>query len=170
MTDKDNLTPEAVALFDMHGKGDPGQKERDPLQELVDKFDRELAGWNSRIHGMTERMKDIAKCTDVQSELYDSRHEIVDGKHKLLRSLAKFNQRYKELHAERLRHYTTNSDRKYTTAERELLIEGDLAGQKYRIELLENHLNHIDQIFKLIDHMLYGIKNRISLEEYIRKI
>jgi chromosome segregation ATPase len=167
-----NLSSDAKALFESFGK--PAKiedvQQKDPVSELLAGFDKELNSWDLRIKSMSSQMKDIGRCIDVQSELYDSRHELAEAKHKLLRTISKFNLKHKEKYAERLRHYSVNSDRKYTVSERDKLIESDLGNIKYKIELIENHLNHIDQIFKLVDHMLYGIKNRVLLEEYLRKI
>lgn len=166
-----NLSGEAKALFDAFGsKPEIVQQNNDPVKKLLDGFDKELSAWDNRIKSMSSRMKDIGRCIDVQSDLYDSRQELAEAKHKLLRTISKFNLKYKEKYADRLRHYSVNSDRKYTVSERDKLIEADLKNIKYKIELIENHLNHIDQIFKIVDHMLYGIKNRVLLEEYLRKI
>lgn len=173
------LTPEAQALFDMFGNGTPSvtpsvplvpDSEKTPEQRILEQFDKEINEWGVTINSMTSRMRDIGKCIDVQMDLYDNRHNIVDRKHKLLRDLSKFNKKLKEKYAERLKHYTTGYDRKLTAGEREKMAEADVAVLKYNVELLENHINHIDQTFKLIENMIFGLQHRIKLEEYLRKL
>lgn len=169
-----DLSPEAKALFELHGQGTPQavipDAEMTVEQRITKQFDNEIKEWGDTIMSMSSRMRDIGKCVDVQMDLYDNRHRIVDRKHKLLRDLSKFQKKYKEKYAERLKFYTTGYDRKLTAGERENMSEADVAGLCYNIELLENHVNHIDQIFKTIENMIFGLKERIKLEEYLRKI
>lgn len=168
------LSPETAALFALHGQGTPvaviPESEMTTEQRIVKQFDSEIEEWGVIIMSMSERMRDIGKCIDVQMDLYDNRHRIVDRKHKLLRDLSKFQKKYKEKYAERLKFYTTGYDRKLTAGERETMVLGDIASLGYNIELLENHVNHIDQIFKTIENMIFGLKERIKLEEYLRKM
>jgi len=137
---------------------------------LIKSFDKELAEWDVIIKSLSTRMRDITKCVDVQGDGYDYRHKIVDKKHKLLRTLSKYNKKYKEDYNKRLNHYATNYDRKLTAAEREKMVLGDMAAYKYRVDLLENHINHIDQTFKSIENMIFGLKYRLELEDYLRKL
>lgn len=171
--DLSNLSPETQALFALHGTGTPRpvipDNELTTEQRIVKQFDSEIVEWTGIITSMSQRMRDIAKCVDVQMDLYDNRHRIVDRKHKLLRDLAKFQKKYKEKYAERLKHYTTGYDRKLTAPEREKMAEADTAHLYYNITLLENHVNQIDQTFKLIENMIFGLQHRIKLEEYLRK-
>jgi hypothetical protein len=37
-----------------------------------------------------------------------------------------------------------------------------------KIELVEGHRKYIDQTVQTVDHMLYGIRQRIALEDYLR--
>lgn len=168
-----DLSPEAKVLFDLHGQGTPDSgstKTKTPEEIITDQFDIEIIKWGGRINSMSSRMRDIGKCVDVQMDLYDYRHEVVDRKHKLLRDLAKFNKKYKEDRAKKLGHYATNFDRKLTAGEREKMVDSDTAKLKYIIDLLENHVNQMDQTFRLIENMIFGLKHRIDLEDYLRKM
>ena len=48
------------------------------------------------------------------------------------------------------------------------LIEGDLTLITEKIELVESHRKFMDQTVQTVDHMLYGIRHRIMLEDYLR--
>jgi len=169
----DNLSPEAKALFEIHGQGTPRviipEAEMTTEQRITKQFDSEIEEWGTIIYSMSSRMTDIAKCVDVQMDLFDNRHRVIDRKHKLLRDLSKFEKKYKEKIAERLKFYTTGYDRKLTAGERDKMAEADTAQLKYNIDLLENHINQIDQTFKLIENMIFGLAHRIKLEDYLRK-
>ena len=173
MEGEDNLSPEAKALFDVHGQGTPKpvipESEMSAEQKITKQFDEEMEKWGNIIYSMSSRMTDIAKCVDVQMDLFDNRHRIIDRKHKLLRNLNKFEKKYTEKYAERLTYYTTGYDRKLTAGERAQMTNADTAQIKYNIDLLENHINQIDHTFKLIENMIFGLGHRIKLEEYLRK-
>ena len=72
------------------------------------------------------------------------------------------------MRAAKLRDYSTNSDVRYGSNETKLLIEGDVSDVVEKIQLVEGHRKFIDQTIQTVDHMLYGIKSRIALEEYLR--
>jgi len=171
--DLSNLSSDAKALFDIHGQGTPRpvipESEMSAEQKITKQFDEEMEKWGGIIYSMSHRMTDISKCIDVQMDLFDNRHRVIDRKHKLLRQLSKFEKKYKEKYAERLKYYTTGYDRKLTTGERAQMADADTSTMKYNIELLENHINQIDQTFKLIENMIFGLAHRIKLEEYLRK-
>jgi hypothetical protein len=67
-----------------------------------------------------------------------------------------------------MREITENTDYKYGSNEKTLIIEGDLSEISGKIEMVESHRKFIDQTVQTIDHMLYGVKSRISLEDYLR--
>jgi len=67
-----------------------------------------------------------------------------------------------------MKEYSEKSDVRYGSNEKMLLIEGDLTEISEKIELVENHRKFIDQTIQTVDHMLYGIRQRIALEEYLR--
>ena len=57
---------------------------------------------------------------------------------------------------------------KYGANEKTTLIDGDLTELKGRLDLVDNQIGYMNETAKTIDHMLYGIKTRIQLEEYLR--
>ena len=76
--------------------------------------------------------------------------------------------REKQEKSKKLKEYTEAKDIRYGSNEKSTLIEGDLAEIKEKIELVEGHRKYIDQTIQTVDHGLYGIKSRISLEDYLR--
>ena len=70
--------------------------------------------------------------------------------------------------AKKLKEYTESKDIRYGSNEKTALIEGDLSDLRERMELVEGHRKYIEQTIQTVDHMLYGIKSRIALEDYLR--
>jgi hypothetical protein len=67
-----------------------------------------------------------------------------------------------------MRELTETINHRYGANEKMLLIEGDVSEIYEKIELVEGHRKFIDQTTQTVDHMLYGIRQRIALEEYLR--
>ena len=65
-----------------------------------------------------------------------------------------------------MRHYSEMTQVRYGSNEKTPLIESDLTEIKSRIEMVDNQMVFINETIKTVDHMLYGVKFRISLEEY----
>jgi hypothetical protein len=82
--------------------------------------------------------------------------------------MTKLNSRYRKDRGDKLRHYSENSQVKYGANEKTPLIEGDLTELKERIDVVDIQVSFINETIKSVDHMLYGIRQRILLEEYLR--
>jgi hypothetical protein len=67
-----------------------------------------------------------------------------------------------------MREYSEQMNVRYGATEKMILIEGDLIEISEKTELVENHRKFIDQTIQTVDHMLYGVRQRISLEDYLR--
>jgi hypothetical protein len=87
---------------------------------------------------------------------------------KLAQVLTKLTARERQERGKKIKEYSESRDVRYGANETKALIEGDLAEINRKIELVENHRKFIDQTIQTVDHMLYGIKSRIALEDYLR--
>jgi hypothetical protein len=65
-------------------------------------------------------------------------------------------------------YYSEEHNVRYGSNEKTSLIEGDLSDLKKKIDIVDNHVSFVNETIKTVDHMLYGIKSRISLEEFMR--
>jgi hypothetical protein len=113
-------------------------------------------------------MKNIKELADVQVELYSSRQILLEMYSKLGQVMVKLNSKYRKDKAERLRYYSESVQVKYGANEKTPLIEGDLAELKERMDLVDGQISFFNETMKTVDHMLYGVKSRIALEEYLR--
>lgn len=132
------------------------------------KFGEERSEWTEKIRFLAIRMKNIRELADVQVDLYSNRQIIVEYIAKLGQVMTKLNARFRKDKSERLKHYSENSQVKYGANEKNPLIEGDLAELKERIEIVETQLSFLNETTKTVDFMIYGVRSRISLEEYMR--
>jgi hypothetical protein len=132
------------------------------------KFEVERGEWTDKIRELSVRMKNIRELADVQVDLYSSRQVLLEYSAKLGQVMVKLNAKFRKDRADRLKHYSENSQVKYGSNEKTPLIEGDLTELKERMDIVEGQISFLNETMKTVDHMLYGVKSRISLEEYLR--
>jgi hypothetical protein len=131
-------------------------------------FDSERAEWKEKIQVISLSLKNIKTVAEAQVELFSSRQILLEYSYKLAQIVSKLSTKERQARASKLKEYTTNSDVRYGSNETKVLIESDVSEILEKIQLVEGHRKFIDQTVQTVDHMLYGIRQRISLEEYLR--
>jgi hypothetical protein len=131
-------------------------------------FDNERSEWKEKIQVIALSLKSIKTVAEAQVELFSNRQILLEYSFKLAQVVSKLNSKERQERAKKLKEYSENSNIRYGSNETKLLIEGDVAEISQKIELVEGHRKFIDQTIQTVDHMLYGIKSRIALEDYLR--
>lgn len=132
------------------------------------KFQTEREEWSEKIRILSIRMKSIRELAEVQVDLFSDRQILLEYTAKLNQVTVKLNAKYRKDKSDRLKYYSETHQVKYGTNEKNPLIEGDLSVLKERIDTVECQVSFLNETIKTIDFMIYGIKSRISLEEYLR--
>jgi flagellar basal body rod protein FlgC len=131
-------------------------------------FEKERFEWKEKIQVISLNLKNIKTVAEAQVELFSTRQILLEYSFKLAQIVSKLSARERQTRAARLKDYNQNSDVRYGSNETKVLIEGDVAEIVGKIEMVEGHRKFIDQTIQTVDHMLYGIKSRIALEDYLR--
>ncbi len=136
--------------------------------DYVKLFDQERSEWKEKIQVISLSLKSIRTVAEAQVELFSSRQILLEYSYKLAQIVSKLTSKERQARSAKLREYTTNTDVRYGSNETKVLIESDITEILEKIQLVEGHRKFIDQTIQTVDHMLYGIKSRIALEEYLR--
>lgn len=136
--------------------------------DYVKLFEQERTEWKEKIQVISLSLKSIRTVAEAQVELFSSRQILLEYSYKLAQIVSKLATRERQARASKLKEYATNSDIRYGSNETKVLIESDISEILEKIQLVEGHRKFIDQTIQTVDHMLYGIKSRIALEEYLR--
>jgi len=131
-------------------------------------FEKERAEWREKIQVISLHIKSIKTVAEAQVDLFSTRQTLLEYSYKLAQIISKLSTKERKEKAKKLKEYTESKDIRYGSNEKTSLIEGDLADLRERMELVEGHRKYIDQTIQTVDHMLYGIKSRIALEDYLR--
>ena len=142
-------------------------KSEDP-KDFSKLFEKEREEWKEKIQIISIHIKNIKTVAEAQVDLFSSRQTLLEYSHKLAQVISKLSTKERQMRAKKLKEYTESKDVRYGSNEKTTLIEGDLAELTEKMELVENHRKYIDQTIQTVDHILYGIKNRIALEDYLR--
>lgn len=144
-------------------------KHEDIINGFKNKFSEERSKWTKKIKSMGSKLSRLEKMIELQTEVYSERQVIVEYNHELLATLSSLNSILKKKKKEKFINYSTNYDIMLKSPEKTIMIEGDLSNLMERIDILENQIKFYDKTLKSIDNIVYGIKNRIELEEFRRK-
>ena len=136
--------------------------------DFLKKFEEDRSDWTEKIRTLAIRMKNIRELAEVQVDLYSGRQILLEYVAKLNQVIVKLNSRYRKDRGDKMRHYSENSQVKYGANEKTPLIEGDLSELKERMDIVESQVEFINETVKTVDFMIYGVRSRISLEEYMR--
>jgi len=140
----------------------------DHQENFEDTFNRERTEWTERIRELSVRMKNIREIAEVQVDLYSDRQKLLEYAYKLGQIVSRQNAKYRSDKRTKMVYYSEEHNVRYGSNEKTSLIEGDLSDLKKKIDIVDNHVSFVNETIKTVDHMLYGIKSRISLEEFMR--
>lgn len=146
--------------------------------------------WDSRIGEIYPKIKDSPeKMFEMQALALSYRHMLSDQIAVYMTDYFYENSSLKVKKRDRYVYYSTgvlpdgtkpsaSEIRKYTTsivgmrtskAEKDVVIDGDLADHERILELLDNHVVFLREGIKTIDHALYGIKNKLEIMRLLVK-
>ena len=145
----------------------PVPEEQQPT-DFAKMFERERAEWKEKIQVISLHIKNIKTVAEAQVDLFSTRQTLLEYSYKLAQIVSKLSTKERQNRAKKLKEYSEGKDIRYGSNEKTTLIEGDLAELTEKMELVENHRKYIDQTVQTVDHMLYGIRQRIALEDYLR--
>jgi hypothetical protein len=131
-------------------------------------FEAERAEWREKIQVISLNLKSIKTVAEAQIELFSTRQILLEYSYKLASIISKLGTKERHERASKLREFQVSKDVRFGANETKTMIEADLSEITQKIELVEGHRKFLDQTIQTVDHMLYGIKSRIALEEYLR--
>lgn len=127
--------------------------------------------WSDIISSLNNKMKQFADLPELQNEVYAKRQDALDYYHNLLSKISNVSKTYKQQYADLYNKYKTMSQIRYSSESAlNAQITSDLRDLICNIELLQNHSKYMLETIKTIDSIIYGITNRIRIEELIRNV
>lgn len=145
---------------------DPQEQTVQPtLEEHIDSVKKE---WASRIKGMNDCFVDLSKLRELSGTLYTQRQIAIEYHNTILNKIATMHSMYTKEYAMRYNFYRTQSTIMYKSDSAiNVQIENDLKDMKYKLDMLDNFSKYLQETIRTIDDMIYGIPNRVRIEEIL---
>jgi hypothetical protein len=134
---------------------------------FADEFEDERKMWKDKVIEMANKVNKLNEVTTLQVDLYSSRQIIIERIAKLYKYLSAYNAMYKSNKKELFVKYTVDSDIKLGQGEKIIMVEGDLSGLQEKINLIEQHIDYYKETVKNLDSMLYGVRNKLQIEQFL---
>ncbi|MFA5154762.1 MAG: hypothetical protein WC554_19610 [Clostridia bacterium] len=141
----------------------------EPEENLTERFKRERAEWATIIKELSASLKNVLDIPALMVDLYSERQRAAEYHHYIMSILSGVNKTYRARWNERYEFYTLKSQIRYpnetTKATR---IQHELADIVEQREQLDNQQKYMMQTISSLDAIIYGINNRVKIEEIIR--
>ena len=144
-------------------------EEHKEITTLEDYILEHQTKWSNIMSEYSTKMKKFSDLIALQNDIYASRQNALDYYFGLLAKVSQLSKSYKQQYASVYNQLKTNSQIRYSTeAALNAQIASTLSELTYKIELLENHSKYMQETIKTIDSLIFGINNRIKIEELIQ--
>ena len=134
---------------------------------IAEEFEEERIKWKDKIIEMANRVNKLDQVASLQVDLYSSRQIIIERITKLYQYLSLYSSVYKTQKKDLFIKYTVDSDIKLGQGEKVIMVEGDLADLQRKINLIEHHIDYYKESVKNLDSMLYGVRNKLQIEQFL---
>jgi len=131
-------------------------------------IEKSKAEWLGIINEMNKKFVSLPLLRELSGELYSQRQIALEYNNELMNRLSTLNKSYRTEYAAKYNYYKAQANIMYKSDSAiNAQVLSDLSQTLYKIELLSNFSEFMKETIKTIDDMIYGISNRIRLEELI---
>jgi len=158
-------------VFNM-GSPEPQKPQKDiegALADIRERFQKSRETWKERIVEMARSINDITTVASLQVKLYSYRQICLEEKHMLLTFMARLDKEYKKYNGKKWEALTNDNNKRLKMGEISTLAEADLATEKERIVLFGDQVDYLTETIRTMDHIIYGVRSRLELEQYKRE-
>ncbi len=142
----------------------------DKTSMMREGFATEREYWQERVELFSSNFRDVKKIIDLQGIIYVDRQKVAEQKGKLYAAKIKFERSLRERRKKAFYKVRTQEDLSIKSKDEMLIfLEAELRLDLEKQEMLNSHIEFLDSTLKTIDNVIYGIANRIKIEELINR-
>lgn len=134
-------------------------------QSLDKRFEAERIKWRDTIDEYSAQLADIRKLGELQVHIFSSLGYIADYRRSLSNLSIKKMYKIRETRMNVLNTISQSQER-FVAKEKEYFIEGSIKEDLFKTEVINNHVEFLNDIYDILNRMLYSVKNRIDMEGY----
>ena len=137
-------------------------------QDLREVFERERKEITELIKNLNQKIRIITEIPELQVELYSYRQIIVEKRAQLYSTLSVIKKSLKNKRKKAYIETKTNNDISIKSAiDTNIFVEDYIREESEKIDLLELQINFMEESINTLDRVIFGIKNRISIEDFL---
>lgn len=143
-----------------------------PKEEtLSDKITKHQEKWNAILNDLNSKLNKIAQLPELLNTIYAKRQDAVDYYYSLLNMMAGIKSIYSKRYAEEYNSLKMNAQIRYSTESAiNAQINANLSDIRYNMELIDIHTRYMRDTIQSIDDLIYGINNRIRVQELMEGV
>lgn len=134
----------------------------DMTNKTVVFFSKKRDQWSEKIKEYSDIFKDINKLQQIYNTIFTDREILLNERYTLSESIEK---NIKILKKEREKKLNKKQDNIKTSQTISIVIESHVSELEERCNVINNHISFLDSTLQTLDHMIFAIKGRITLEE-----
>lgn len=131
--------------------------------ELEEKFSKERDQWQEWITELLDMIKHDSQLTDCMVKGLSYRQKIIEKVAYYRQSLYKQKSKYDVVRADRYKQYTVEGDIKFNATEKNDAVTADLTASLYRLNLIQNQIDYLNETNQTLTSLQYAIKNKIVI-------
>lgn len=138
--------------------------DEEELDKIEDMIQDQREKWNRVIEDLSKKLTDELKYSiELEAAAIALRQKIMTEMTsyaiKINRSMSKL----KIIRRAKFEYYATKYQVKVNTTEKNILIEGDTAIYQAKIDMFDNFTAFLSECLKSVDHIIYGVQNKIKI-------
>lgn len=133
-------------------------------------FDEQRVEWTETLKKLSSKFSKMNLLTELQVDLFSNRQVLIEKKMYITDLFNKLNKKAKIMKANNFRDLRSKENL-YTKSNSDfkLLLEEKDANIDEKLAMYSNHLNFLQETINTIDRMIFGVKHRLQIYEYIDK-
>lgn len=138
-----------------------------PHESFEDRVKRERLEWSERVQKFAGMIKHMDQIADLQVEVFSNMARLADYRRGLASVYNKKITVIKDKKAIKIEEIHKDAGIRYTSPEKTALIEAYVKDDTLQADLLNGHVEFMNDIYSILDKMVYSIKYRLELEKYV---
>ena len=134
----------------------------------VERFELERTEWTADVKGIAVRFKNVEDLIDVQVDLYSKRQQAVEYMHQLMVLQSRLKKSWIAEYKKAYDALLMDQDYRHSEKEKQRIAEEKTSTSKLKLDVLQTHVDFFRETVKTIDNMIFGIKQRLEIEDFRR--
>lgn len=137
-----------------------------------EQFYEDRSKWTNIVKTMSSNLRDLTSLAETQVDLYSNRQIGVEQMHQLLGTYSKLNKLFKQKKSDELTKLVNgnNYNVRLQNKENEAILDSKLSEVQYKLDLVKAQIEFFKETVKSIDAIIYGVKYRMELANYMRNV